>query len=93
MNMRNRLFIQRCLDSLMFVSDDYQHELNNLASFSAELGAGPESLGRLLQISRTIDTIERVSGELHALLDQPPADGGAKLGLLPRPARALDRAA
>jgi hypothetical protein len=89
MNMRNRLFIQRCLDSLMFVSDDHQHELNNLAS----LGAEPESLGRLLQISRTIDTIERVSGELHALLDQPPADGGAKLGLLPRPARALDRAA
>jgi len=89
MNMRNRLFIQRCLDSLMFVSDDYQHELNNLAS----LGAEPEALGRLLQISLTIDTIERVSGELHALLDQPPADGGAKLGLLPRPARALDRAA
>lgn len=89
MNMRNRLFIQRCLDSLMFVSGDHQHELNNLAS----LGAEPESLGRLLQISRTIDTIERVSGELHALLDQPPADGGAKLGLLPRPARALDRAA
>jgi len=89
MNMRNRLFIQRCLDSLMAVSDDYQHELNNLAS----LGAEPESLGRLLQISRTIDTIERVSGELHALLDQPPADGGAKLGLLPRPSRALDRAA
>jgi hypothetical protein len=89
MNMRNRLFIQRCLDSLMFVSDDHQHELNNLAS----LGAEPESLGRLLQISRTIDTIERVCGELHALLDQPPADGGAKLGLLPRPARALDRAA
>jgi len=89
MNMRNRLFIQRCLDSLMFVSDDHQHELSNLAS----LGAEPESLGRLLQISRTIDTIERVSGELHALLDQPPADGGAKLGLLPRPARALDRAA
>jgi hypothetical protein len=89
MNMRNRLFIQRCLDSLMFVSDDHQHELNNLAS----LGAEPESLGRLLQISRTIDTIERVSGELHALLDRPPADGGAKLGLLPRPARALDRAA
>jgi len=89
MNMRNRLFIQRCLDSLMFVSDDYQHELNNLAS----LGAEPKSLGRLLRISRTIDTIERVSGELHALLDQPPADGGAKLGLLPRPARALDRAA
>jgi len=89
MNMRNRLFIQRCLDSLMFVSDDHQHELNNLAS----LGAEPESLGRLLQISRTIDTIERVSGELQALLDRPPADGGAKLGLLPRPARALDRAA
>jgi hypothetical protein len=89
MNMRNRMFIQRSLDSLMFVSDDHQHELNNLAS----LGAEPESLGRLLQISRTIDTIERVSGELHALLDQPPADGGAKLGLLPRPARALDRAA
>jgi hypothetical protein len=89
MNMRNRLFIQRCLDSLMAVSDDYQHELNDLAS----LGAEPESLGRLLQISRTIDTIERVSGELHALLDQPPADGGARLGLLPRPARALDRAA
>jgi hypothetical protein len=89
MNMRNRLFIQRSLDSLMAVSDDHQHELNNLAS----LGAEPESLGRLLQISRTIDTIERVSGELHALLDQPPADGGAKLGLLPRPARALDRAA
>ena len=92
MNMRNRLFIQRCLDSLMFVSDDHQHELNNLAA-KTSLGFSSEAIGRLLQISRTIDTIERVSGELHALLDQPPADGGAKLGLLPRPARALDRAA
>ena len=92
MNMRNRLFIQRCLDSLMAVSDDYQHELNDLA-VKTSLGFSSEAIGRLLQISRTIDTIERVSGELHAFLDRPPADGGAKLGLLPRPARALDRAA
>ena len=94
MNARNRLFIQRALDSLQFVSDDQQHELNNLAAFGAELGAGPESLGHLLQISRTVDTIERVCGELQSLLDQPPRLGGSGSGQpLPRPERALDRAA
>jgi hypothetical protein len=90
MNARNRLFIQHAIDSLQFVSDDQQHELNNLAS----LGLGSDSIGHLLQISRTVDTIERVCGELQSLLDQPPRLGGAGSGRsLSGPERALDRAA
>ena len=88
--MRNRLFIQRALDSLQFVSDDHQHELNNLAS----LGIGAESIGHLLKISRTVDSLERVSAELQALLDQPPGVGGAgSRRSFPRSERDLDRAA
>ena len=90
MNMRNRLFIQRALDSLQFVSDDQQHELNNLAS----LGFGSDSIGYLLRLSRTVDTIERVCSELQSLLDQPPRLGGSGSEQpLPGPERALDRAA
>jgi hypothetical protein len=90
MNMRNRLFIQRALDSLQFVSDDQQHELNNLAS----LGLGSDSIGHLLRLSRTVDTIERVCSELQALLDQPPRLGRSESGRsLPGPERALGRAA
>jgi len=90
MNARNRLFIQRALDSLQFVSDDQQHELNNLAS----LGIRSDGIGQVLQISRTVDTIERVCSELQSLLDQPPRLGGAGSGqLLSGPERALDRAA
>jgi len=90
MNMRNRLFIQRALDSLQFVSDDQQHELNNLAS----LGIRSDGIGQVLRLSRTVDTIERVCSELQALLDQPPRLGGAGSGRsLPGPERALDRAA
>ena len=90
MNARSRFFIQRALDSLQSVSDHYQHELNNLAS----LGVGPESIGHLLSISRTIDSLERVSAELQSLLDQPPGVGGAgSRRSLPRSERALDRAA
>ena len=90
MNMRNKLFIQRALDSLQFVSDDQQHELNNLSS----LGVSSDSIGHLLQISRTVDTIERVCSELQSLLDQPPRLGGAASGRsLSGSERALDRAA
>jgi hypothetical protein len=90
MNMRNRLFIQRALDSLQFVSDDQQHELNNLAS----LGVSSDSIGHLLRLSRTVDTIERVCSELQALLDQPPRLGRSGSGRsLPGPERAMDRAA
>ena len=89
-DLRNRFFIQRALDSLQSVSDHYQHELNNLAS----LGVGPESIGHLLRISRTVDSLERVSAELQDLLDQPPGVGGAgSIRSLPGPERALDRAA
>jgi hypothetical protein len=90
MNMRNRVAIQRALDSLQLVSDDQQHELNNLAS----LGIRSDSIGQVLRLSRTIDTIERVCSELQSLLDQPPHLGGAGSGRsLPGPERALDRAA
>jgi hypothetical protein len=90
MNARNRLFIQRALDSLQFVSDDQQHELNNLAS----LGISSDSIGHLLRLSRTVDSIERVCSELQALLDQPPRLGGAASGRsLSGSERALDRAA
>jgi hypothetical protein len=90
MNARNRLFIQRAIDSLQFVSDDQQHEINNLAS----LGVSSDSIGHLLGLSRTVDTIERVCSELQALLDQPPRLGGAGLGQpLSGPKRSVDRAA
>jgi len=93
MNARNRLFIQRALDSLQFVSDDQQHELNNLASLGI-MGIRPDGIGQVLQISRTVDTIERVCGELQSLLDQPPRLGGAASGRsLSGSKRALDRAA
>jgi hypothetical protein len=90
MKARNRLFIQRALDSLQFVSDDLQHELNNLAG----LGIRSDGIGQVLQISRTVDTIERVCKELQSLLDQPPRLGGAGSGRsLFGPERPLDRAA
>jgi hypothetical protein len=90
MNARNRLFIQRALDSLQFVSDDQQHELNNLAG----LGIRSDGIGQVLQISRTVDTIERVCGELQFLLDQPPRLGGSGSSRsLSGSERALDRAA
>jgi hypothetical protein len=90
MNMRNRVAIQRALDSLQFVSDDQQHKLNSLAS----LGIASDDIGLVLQISRTVDTIERVCGDLQSLLDQPPRLGGSgSKQPLPRPKRALDRAA
>jgi hypothetical protein len=91
MNMRNRVAIQRALDSLQFVSDDQQHQLNN---HPASLGLSSDSIGHLLRLSRTIDTIERVCSELQSLLDQPPRLGGSGSGRsLSGPERALDRAA
>jgi hypothetical protein len=93
MNARNRLFIQRALDSLQFVSDDQQHELNNLAD-AISLGIRSDGIGQVLRLSRTVDSIERVCSELQSLLDQPPRLGGAGSSRsLPGPERALDRAA
>jgi hypothetical protein len=75
----NRERVQRAIDLLQLVSDDQQHELNNLAD-AIRLGIRSDGIGQLLQISRTVDTIESCSADLQCLLDQPPRLGGSAAG-------------
>jgi hypothetical protein len=45
----------------------------------------------MLSLGRTIDTLERVLSELHALLDHPPSVGGSESPrLVPRPVRPVE---
>ena len=76
MTPHNRERVQRAIALLQLVSDDQQHELNNLA----RLGIRSDGIGQLLQISRTVDTIESCSADLQCLLDQPPRLGGSAAG-------------
>ena len=82
---KNRLRVQRSIDALQPVADEHQHFINCLPT-SDRL-----PLGQLLSLSRTTDTLERVLGELHALLDHPPGVGSSQPPRrLPRPVRAVD---
>jgi hypothetical protein len=84
---RNRERLRRAIDALQLVADSCQANLNIASSYGVE----PTFVGQLLKLGRTTDTIERVLGELHGLLDHPPHVGGAQqLRALPDHARQLD---
>ena len=87
----NRELIGRAIDNLQLVADRYQARINYIAArvTSDSIHLSP---GQLLKAGRTTDTLERVLGELHALLDHPPSVGGeGPPRPLPRPVRAVDR--
>jgi hypothetical protein len=88
---RNRERIRRAIEALQLVGDDYQAHTNYLASLHVTSSSNHNWPGQLLKTSRTTDTIERVLGELHGLLDHPPGVGGAQhLRPVPDPPRELD---
>jgi hypothetical protein len=88
---RNRERLRRAIDALHLVGDDYQSHTNYLASLHVTSSSNHNWPGQLLKTARTTDTIERVLGELHGLLDHPPSVGGAQqLRALPDHARQLD---
>ena len=83
---RNRELVHRAIDALHLVSDEHQARFNHLV-----MTYDQHTIGRLLSLSRTIDTIERVLSELHALLDHPPGVGSSEPPrLVPRPIRPVD---
>ena len=84
---RNRQLIRRAIDALQPVADEHQAVLNLPAPHAPDA----KFIGQLLSIGRTTDTLERVLGELHALLDHPPGvGGGGSPRPLPRPVRGVD---
>jgi hypothetical protein len=85
---RNRLLVHRAIDALRLVSDEHQSRLIHLHLLTIY---DQLTIGRVLALGRTIDTIERVLSELHALLDQPPGVGSSEPPrLVPRPVRPVD---
>ena len=89
-NSRNRWRVQLSIDLLQQTSDEHQNIIDNIDTCEQL----PENLSirQLLSLSRTTDTLERVLGELHPLLDHPPSVGGSQSPrMLPRPVRAVDR--
>ena len=83
----NRLRVQRSIDDLRFIADEYQAYLNLPAPHAPDA----KFIGHLLRLGRTTDTLERILSELHALLDHPPSVGGeGPPRPLPRPVRAVD---
>ena len=87
---RNRELIYRAIDALHLVADSYQAHTNIIAARVITFG-DHLSPGHLLRLGRTTDTLERILGELYALLDHPPSVGGAGPPRpLPRPVRAVD---
>jgi len=87
-NSRNREQVHRAIDALHLVSDDHQRTMQ---VFIHLMTHDQHTIGRLLKFSRTIDTLERICSELHALLDQPPGVGGEEPPrLVPRPVRPVD---
>ena len=82
---RNRELIHRAIDALQPVADSHQAHTNIIAARVTTFG-DHLSLGHLLSLGRTTDTLERILGELYALLDHPPGVGGAGSPRpLPRP--------
>jgi hypothetical protein len=88
-NSRNRERLHRAIDALHLVSDDRQRIMQILIHLPTPYGQ--RTIGRMLKLGRTIDTLERICSELHALLDQPPSLGSSELPrLVPRPVRPVD---
>ena len=88
-NSKNCLRVQRSIDALQLVADEYQDIINSITTSGKT--SLPQTIGHLFSISRTTDTLERVLSELHALLDHPSGVGGEEPPRpLPRPVRAVD---
>ena len=75
---RNRERIRRAIDALQLVADSYQAHVNYLAALHGTNRPASNWPGQLLKTARTTDTLERVLGELHGVLDHPPGLGGAQ---------------
>ena len=87
---RNRERLRRAIDALQLVADSYQAHTNYLAAH-VTTGSPHNWPGQLLKTARTTDTLERVLGELHGLLDHPPGVGGQeRIRLVSDPPRELD---
>jgi hypothetical protein len=67
-----RAVLRDALSQLQRVSDSHQFELNNLAAEAGQKQLGPRGIGRLLSLSRQVETLERLSRELAELLGVPP---------------------
>ena len=88
-NSRNRERVHRAIDALHLVSDDRQRIMQILIHLPTPYGQ--RTIGRMLKLGRTIDPLERILSELHALLDQPPSVGSSEPPrLVPRPVRPVD---
>ena len=88
-NSRNSVLVHRAIDALHLVSDNHQHVMQDLVHLLATYDQ--HTIGRLLKLGRTIDTLERILSELNALLDQPPGLGSSEPPrLVPRPIRPVD---
>jgi hypothetical protein len=86
---RNHQLVHRAIDALHLVSDDHQRAMQLLVHPLKTYDQ--RTIGQLLKLSRTTDTLERILGELHALLDHPPSVGSAEQPrMLPRPVRTVD---
>ena len=88
-NPRNSVLVHRAIDALRLVSDDHQRVMQDLIHLLKTYDQ--RTIGKVLKLGRTIDTLERICSELHALLDQPPSLGSSELPrLVPRPVRPVD---
>lgn len=85
-----RAHLRQALDEIDAAAAEFQHELNQRAA----LGCRPGEAGRLIALGCRCEQLNRIAGELHRLLDQPPPLAGAgSIRLLPRPERSDDTAA
>ena len=88
---RNRQLVRRAIDALQLVADSYQLHTNYLAALHGTNRPASNWPGQLLKTARTTDTLERVLGELHGVLDHPPGLGGQeRIRLVPDHAGQLD---
>ena len=71
-DLATRAVLRDALTQLQRVSDAHQFELNTLAAEAGQQQLGPRGIGRLLSLSRQVETLERLSRELADLLGQPP---------------------
>ena len=67
-----RAMLRDALTMLQRVSDARQFDLNTLAAEAGQQQLGPLGIGRLLSLSRQVETLERLSRELADLLGVPP---------------------
>ena len=86
---RNRELVHRAIDALHLVSDHHQRAMEDL--IHPRKTYDQRTIGQVLKLGRTVDTLERSISELHALLDQPPSMGSSEPSrLVPRPVRPVD---